>query len=222
MTETFSRSARLMGIESATVILVVGGVYAAALTLGLAKLATPQTPIGNPYFTAMEVLILMLAPTMVSLMAAVHAWAPQDRKALSLAALSFVAMLAAVTCSVHFLIVTLSGQPGFTEPAVANAFLAFRWPSVVYALDILGWDIFFALAMLFAAPVFVGGGIHRAIRSGMIVSGVLALAGLLGVALNDMAIRNIGIAGYLGVFLILDCLLLVLFLRQPVAAGTGK
>ena len=161
MTETFSRSARLMGIESATVILVVGGVYAAAFTLGLAKLATPQTPIGNPYFTAMEVLILMLAPTMVSLMAAVHAWAPQDRKALSLAALSFVAMLAAVTCSVHFLIVTLSGQPGFTEPAVANAFLAFRWPSVVYALDILGWDIFFALAMLFAAPVFVGGGITR-------------------------------------------------------------
>lgn len=33
----------------------------------------------------------------------------------------------------------------------------------------------------------------------MIVSGVLSLAGLLGVALADMNIRNIGIVGYAGV-----------------------
>ena len=220
MTETFSRSAKLMGIMSAAVVLIAGVAYAAVLTFGYASLASPDAPIGEPYFTAMEVLILILAPAVVSLLAAVHAWAPRDCKGLSLVALSFAAMLATITSSVHFLILTLSGEPGFTDPAVANAFLAFSWPSVVYALDILAWDIFFALSMLFAAPVFVGDGINRAIRNIMIASGVLALAGLLGVAVNDMAIRNIGIAGYLGAFLIVDGLLLALFLRTPAAPGT--
>ena len=203
-----------MGIMSAAIILIVGLVYAVVLGLGFASLASTDQPIGNPYFAVLEALILVLAPAMVALMAAVHAWSPQESKGLSLAALSFTGMLAIITCGVHFMILTLSGQPGFASHAVADAFLAFKWPSVVYALDILGWDVFFALAMLFAAPVFNGKGINRAIRNCMIVSGVLALAGLVGVALGDMTLRNIGIAGYLGAFLVVDGLLLVVFLRS--------
>jgi hypothetical protein len=41
---------------------------------------------------------------------------------------------------------------------------SFKWPSVVYALDILGWDIFFPLSMWFAAPVFSGSGRATSIR----------------------------------------------------------
>jgi hypothetical protein len=84
---------------------------------------------------------------------------------------------------------------------------------VVYALDILGWDVFFALSMLFAAPVFSGGRLATLIRVLMIASGVLALAGLSGVAVGDMQLRNIGIVGYVGVFLVVAALLAVLFYR---------
>lgn len=213
MPKAFSRSSRMMGVVSAITVLIVGALYAIVLAIGFATLPSPDAPIGNPYFTLLEVLILLLAPAMVALMATVHAWAPLESKSLSLTALSFTVMLATVTCSVHFSILTLSGQPGFGGGSFAGAQLAFQWPSVVYSLDILAWDVFFALAMLFAAVVFRDGGIHRAIRIGMIVSGVLALAGLTGVALGNMAIRNIGIAGYLGAFLIVDALLLKLFLR---------
>jgi hypothetical protein len=213
MPEALSPSARMMGIVSAATVLVVGIVYAIVLGLGFAALASPDEPIGNPYFTMLEILILLLAPAMVALMAAVHAWAPPQSRALSLVALSFTAMLATITCGVHFSILTLSGQPGFTGHAPAAALLAFQWPSLVYALDILAWDVFFALAMLFAAFVFAGGGINRAIRIGMAVSGVLAFAGLAGLAMGDMTLRDIGIAGYLGAFLVVDALLLILFLR---------
>jgi hypothetical protein len=58
----------------------------------------------------MEILILLSAPTMVALMAAVHVWAPVDRKPFSLVALVFMAMAALVTCSVHFSILTVSHQ----------------------------------------------------------------------------------------------------------------
>jgi hypothetical protein len=95
-------------------------------------------------------------------------------------------------------------QP-WSEPArsnVASAWLlvSFRWPSVVYALDILGWDFFFALSVLFAAAVFGGSRLTVSIRGVMTASGVLALAGLGGVVTGDMQLRNIGIVGYLGGF----------------------
>ena len=217
MPQAFSRSSRKMGVVSASMVLVVGALYAIVFAIGFANLPSPDVPIGNPYFTMLEILILLLAPAMVALMATVHAWAPLEAKSLSLAALSFTVMLATVTSSVHFSILTLSGQPGFNGDASAAALLAFRWPSVVYALDILAWDVFFALAMLFASVAFQGGGIHRAIRISMVFSGGLALAGLAGVALGDMTIRNIGVIGYLGVFLIVDALLLKLFLRCKAA-----
>lgn len=222
MLEELSRSARLTGIISAALILVAGLAYAVVLGLGFASLTAKNQPMGDPFFTLLEVLILLLAPAMVALMAAVNALSAHETKVLSLVALIFAGMMATITCAVHFMILTLSGQPGFTNGAVVDSFLAFRWPSVVYALDILSWDVFFALSMLFAAPIFSGAGINRAIRISMIISGVVALAGLIGVALDDMTLRNVGIAGYLGAFLVVDGLLLTLFLRSRPAAALIK
>lgn len=93
--------------------------------------------------------------------------------------------------------------------------LSFTWPSVVYALDILAWDVFFALAVLLAAPVFRGGTHSGAIRATLVVSGVLSLAGLVGVAMGDMQVRNIGIGGYAVVFPVAAFLLARLFRQSP-------
>ena len=82
-------------------------------------------------------------------------------------------------------------------------------------IDILGWDIFFPLSMLFAAPVFNGCRLAMWIRWLMIASGLLALAGLSGVAFGDMQLRNIGIVGYVPVFLVVAAFLGVLFYRTP-------
>ncbi len=73
---------------------------------------------------------------------------------------------------------------------------SFKWPSVAYGLDILAWDWFFPLSMFFAAPVFAVGRVEITVRNLMVVSGVLSLAGLIGVPLADMQLRNIGIIGY--------------------------
>ena len=85
--------------------------------------------------------------------------------------------------------------------------------SIVYALDILTWDVFFPLSMLFAAPVLGGSRLAAWIRVLMIASGVLSLAGLSGIVAGDMQLRNIGIVGYVGVFLVVAALLAVLFYR---------
>ena len=77
-------------------------------------------------------------------------------------------------------------------------------------------------AMLFAAPVFKRGGLEKTVRVLMIASGVLSLAGLIGVPLANMNIRNIGILGYAGVSIFVFLLLGIVFGRtQPVPEETG-
>jgi hypothetical protein len=215
----FSATARRLGILSAAVTFILIVAYAATLVVGLMSLESPQEPIGDPMFTILEVLIIIMMPAIITLMVAVHAWAPMRVKTLSLTSVVFMGLLAGLTCSVHFVILTLSRQPEFTEQSWLPLVLSFNWPSVVYALDILAWDIFFALSMLFAAPVFRGSRLAAWIRALMTLSGVLALAGLSGVMVGDMQLRNIGIVGYVGVFLVVAALLAVLFYRAPPLEG---
>ena len=209
----FTATARSFGILSAaaTVILLVA--YAVTLVVGLLALESPQEPIGDPMFTILEILIIVMMPAMVALMVAVHAWAPMHAKTLTLTSVVFMGLLAGVTSVVHFCVLSLSRQPEFAGQSWLPMVLSFKWPSVVYALDILAWDIFFPLSMLFAAPVFWGSRLAAWIRVLMIASGVLAFAGLSGVVVGDMQLRNIGIVGYVGVFLVVATLLAVLFYR---------
>jgi hypothetical protein len=209
----FTATARSFGILSAaaTVILLVA--YAVTLVVGLLSLESPQEPIGDPMFTLLEILIIVMMPAMVALMVTVHAWAPMHAKTLTLTSVVFMGLLAGVTSVVHFCVLSLSRQPEFAEQSWLPMVVSFKWPSVVYALDILAWDIFFPLSMLFAAPVFWGSRLAAWIRVLMIASGVLAFAGLSGVVVGDMQLRNIGIVGYVGVFLVVATLLAVLFYR---------
>jgi hypothetical protein len=209
----FTATARSLGILSAAATVVLLVAYAVTLAVGLASLESPQEPIGDPMFTILEVLIIAMMPAMVALMVSVHAWAPTHAKSLSLTSLVFMGLMAGVTSIVHFCVLTLSRQPEFAGRPWLPLVLSFAWPSVVYALDILAWDVFFPLSMLFAAPVFGSSRLATWIRVLMIASGVLSLAGLSGVVVGDMQLRNIGIVGYVGVFLVVATLLAVLFYR---------
>ncbi|AKB35018.1 hypothetical protein MSSAC_0428 [Methanosarcina siciliae C2J] len=81
-------------------------------------------------------------------------------------------------------------------------------------MDILARDFFFALSMLFAAPVFKVGRLEKTVRILMIASSLLSLAGLIGVPLADMNIRNIGILGYTEVSMFVFLLLGITFGRS--------
>jgi len=211
--ERFTRHHRRLGRTAAWAVFFLLVAYAVTLALGLLSLESPADPIGDPYFSLLELLIIAMAPPMVAVMVAIHAYASPETRAYSLTALAFMTILAGITCSVHFVILTVSRQIAAAGFPWAPLFFSFEWPSVVYALDILAWDVFFALSMLFAAPVFRTSRLDKTVRVLMVASGVLSLAGLAGVALADMSIRNIGILGYVGVSLIVFPLLAIVFGR---------
>ncbi len=223
LNQTFTQNAYRLGLASAIGFVVLCLAYAIVLIAGLVSLQSPQQPIGDPLFSILEILIILMAPLLVTLFAAIHAWAPASEKIFSGVSLIFMSLLAGLTCSVHFVILTLSRQEAFSELAWAPFLLSFRWPSVVYALDILAWDGLFPLAVLFVVPVFYGSRLASWIRVLLISSGVLALAGLGGLITGDMQVRNIGIIGYVGVFPIATLLLAILIYRtRPGDPSQGR
>lgn len=216
-----TRQHRVLGMIaswSGAVLLVL---YLVTLVLGFLSLRSPDDPIGDPYFTILEALILLVAPLLVLSMIAMHGSSPPEARVYGLAALVFMAITATITSGVHFVVLTVSRQLAAEGLAGAPLLFSFRWPSVVYTLDILARDWFFALAMIFGALVFGDGKLERATRIMMLISGAVSLAGLIGVALGDMNIRNIGILGYTVVAIPAFVLMGMVFMRDGHEQGAS-
>jgi hypothetical protein len=211
---TWTPTDRLVGITAALTLSAVALVYVMTMTLGFVAAGSLDAPLVDPVFAIMELLILVQAPLIVVLFTALQRYAAPAHRGLSLAAFGLVVVMAGITLSVHFVLLTVGRQvppsllPGF------DRYFSFQWPSVAYALDILAWDYCLGLALLLGAFVFTGAGLERAVRAGMIIAGFLCLAGLLGVVTANMQIRNVGILGYGGVFPVVILLMARVFGRE--------
>ncbi len=209
----YTRTVRALGIASSLGIVCLSLVYGATLASGLISLPASDAPVGEPWFSLLEALIVLVVPLMVVLMVAIHAWAPPERRPFAVAGIVFMTIMACLTISVHFVILTVSGHLTLEEHPWASIFLSFEWPSVAYALDILAWDFFFPIAVFFAAAVFSGPGLERVVKGLLVLSGLIALGGIAGAVLGNLQVRNVGIVGYGVVFPGAALLLSVLFLR---------
>jgi hypothetical protein len=113
----FTSQHRTIGRTTAWAVFCLGILYAVTTVLGLLSLKSPQDPIGDPFFSIMELLTVFIASLMVVSMVAVHAYAPAEMRLYSLTALIFMSLLAGLTSSVHFVILSVSHQIAVTgEP----------------------------------------------------------------------------------------------------------
>lgn len=135
-----------------------GGPESMSTPVGIVVLLTPS---------------LLLGSAFVVLLASVHEIAPPTRRIWSLVALAFGIAYAVLISMNYFVQLTLvlprlrSGDTRGIEP-----FLFVPFDSFLYAVDILGYA-FMSVATLFAARVFVGDGLHRAVRWFLTANGLL-------------------------------------------------
>jgi hypothetical protein len=208
---------RMLGAWSARTLFFIEVVYIAVFVAGFASIGNLSDPLPDPYLAIGEILILVMAPIMVCLMLAVHESAPKQAKPFTQVALGWMLAAAACTTVVHFVLLTVARHiDSATFPGYARIF-GWEWPSTFYAIDIVAWDVFFGLALLFAVPAFARRGDAMLVRRGFILSGSLCLIGLVGPFTNVIALRTIGIVGYTVVFG-LTCLPL----SRTFNAGTGR
>jgi hypothetical protein len=204
------------GFVAATGLVLVGIAYAVAVGVGISE-AGLVSPIVDPALAAMEIITLIAAFLIVLLFAAVYGYAGETRKTLGLIALSFGVLMAGLTSGVHFVALTAGRQTGLAT---------LEWPSTLYAVELLAWDVFLGLALLFAAPVFDGSGLNAVARWLLVATGILCLVGTIGPVIGDMALQRIGILGY-GVALPITCGVLAVVFRagrhpSPVSRRSGN
>jgi hypothetical protein len=211
---TWTATDRNLGRWACYVFFALSLAYVPAMAAGFVANGNVSAPIRDPYLAIMELLILPLAVALVVVLAAMHSCAPPAGKTLSLAALALGALAAGTTICVHLVLLTVGREASETTLPGYDLLLSWTWPSVIYALDIAAWDLFLGAALVLAGLAFSGPGLSRLVRRGLLLSGTLCLAGLIGAALGNMGVRNIGIVGYA---LVLPVVLLVMARLMSVA-----
>lgn len=201
---------------SAILIVAVSVAY---LAVGIGWVISAQGPdwtnfnVHDPGLTVLEALLFALLPLLVIEASAIHVWSPHCPRLFTLVALAFMSMFATLSAAVHFVRLTAVRQLEASGGAVSDLMMPTRWPSAAAAVDLLAWDLFLGLALLFASRAFAGAGLARAVRSGLIASGTLCLAGLLGPATGEMRLQLFATLGYAFV-LPATCVLLAFFFRR--------
>ncbi len=192
-----------LGFLASAGLALVGVGYVVVVGFGIAQ-AGLDKPITDPTLAVMEAITLVSAPLIVILMAAVCCLASPERKVFGVLALAFGTIMAGLTSGVHFTALTAGRQTDFTT---------LEWPSTLYAVELLAWDVFLGLALVFAAPVFAGPGCCARARLTLFATGVLCLLGGVGPIVGSMAVQRIGIIGY-GVALPITCIFLALVFQR--------
>lgn len=194
--EDFSAQHRVIGMIAAWIGFAVMQVYSIVSGVGFLSLKSPQDAVGTPYLPVMALLIVLMAPLLVTVMVVVHAYAAPEHKVYSMLGLVFTILLAGITSSVNFAVLIVSSQADVSGAPWLSMFLPYKWPAVAYAMDVFAWDWFYALAMLCAAPVFRGGRLEQLTRLVMLVSGGLSLLGLIVLPFAAMLAIGISIVGW--------------------------
>jgi len=183
----------LFGLRSAWANFVLFVVYDVIVITGI---VIGQGMLQEPFLVIAEVLTLISAPLIVFLIAAIHECTPRSARVFSLTALGWILLLAGSTIIVHFVNLTLWRQIGVQQQIDYARFLGWEWPSMLYAIELVAWHLFFGLSMFFTAFAFKGNGIEKAARIALMATGLLCIIGLIGPLMGDLIWRTIGIAGY--------------------------
>jgi hypothetical protein len=170
-------------------ILVGLGLLYLALVVMLFVSGSGFPPV-EPYLTALNVLILLTAVWMVLFWNIVHQALPPPKQLFSRTSLAFITIFAVLTSINRYVGLTVVRQSqalGITDGL--QWFLPYSWPSVMLALEYLGWGLFFGLACLSLAPAFTSGKLERTISLALIATGVLSLLATLGQVLGSSALK---------------------------------
>jgi hypothetical protein len=163
-----------LGYWSAIILSALVAVY--MVLLGAFVLSGSGMPPREPLQTAFHVLMIVVVPITVFFWALLHKAAPGERKVFSLTGLAFITGFASLVTINRFVALTVVPQ----SIAAGNTdglqwLMPYTWPSLMLAIEILGWGFFFGLACLSDAFIFRKPALERWIFWSLLVTGILNL-----------------------------------------------
>ena len=176
----------MLVLWSASAVVALGVLYLVALASGVFTVGLVK-PIGDPILAIMEVITVLSAVAITTMVAALAVHAPPSRRIYGTLAVTFTGLFAGTTTVVHVIALSAARE-------LDLALLV--WPSMLYAAELAAWDVLLGVALLFAALSLDESKRQRVIRIGLCGAGVLCLAGIVGPMLGRMPLQRIGIVGY--------------------------
>lgn len=206
--------ARRLGVGAAIAIFVIGVLYVGVIGTWLLVEAVPQEPIGDPYLAVMEALTIVSAFAIVGFVVALQSFAADTHRLPALAALVSGCLGAALTITVHFVQLTAVRQ---LWQAGELADYRLVWPSAIFAVEYVAWDVFVGGMMIAAGLSLSGHTGGRPARRALLVGGVLCVVGAAGPISGWMALQNVSVLGYAVVLPIAAALSARMFYRTDPA-----
>lgn len=200
------------GIWTSAIGILMGAIYLVALA------AAAVSPMGfppvEPYDTLISAITLISASGILVLFAVIDVYVQGERQVFGRIALVFATLFAGMTSInrfVHLAVVRPALAAGQT--AGLEWFLPYGSPSVMLGLELLAWSFFLGLAFLFAAPVFAGRRLERALFWVAFINGILCLISTLTPLTGIVLFTFMGVLAW-GPGFILFCALLILMFRN--------
>jgi len=223
-TSTATRSVCQLGFWSAVLATLFSAGYGITLIVMMISTLATETSSGwrgiesfVASFSPIQMLplipSLLLAPTFIVLMVSIHYYAAPDKKIWSHLGIAFTlvyAVMASINYITQLTVVRLSilnkETDGLAMFVMGNSHSVFWALASSYA--------FMNLAMLFAAPVFDGGRLERAIRWLFFANGASVVVTIFGIVVDSPPIYLLGsLVPWCVVFSLTTTLLTVLFRR---------
>jgi hypothetical protein len=191
------------------VVAVVGVVYLGVIGSWLALVRTPDAPIGDPYLLLMEVLTILSALGLSGWVAARLLLAAPHQRLFAVSAFAAGVCASALTITVH--LVQLTAVRQMWKAGVLPDY-RLVWPSPLFAVEYVAWDLFTGLTMIFLGLDQRTAG-ETGGRLPLLVGGGLCLVGFGGPLSGNLSLQNLAVLGY-GVLLPLGAYLSIAGFRS--------
>ena len=203
-----SRPGLKTGFWASVIVAILGAIYLVLLALSS---ITSGLPPREPYLTLLNILVLICGPALVFWSICIYEICPIEQRIFGMSSVVLMGLFAAMTGINRFVALTVVRQSTSTENLAL--IMPYGWPSVMLALEILGWGFFMGLAIIAAAFIFRGSRLQSVIFWTMLVSGILCVSAAVTMIAGNMNLMLLGAIGW-GPGLTLAAILTAIFFRK--------
>ncbi len=128
-----------------------------------------------------QVAMLLFGPLYIIIVSSIYDYAPAGRKVLAQIGLSFGIIFTVLIGMSYFIQLSVIRLNLAREVLDGLEFFIMVNPSsIILAILMLGWTLFFGLSSLFIAPIFSGGRLENTIKIAFLANGIFCLLGGVG------------------------------------------
>ncbi len=207
------RTSRKLGFSAAVASTVFGALYLLGLTINLIRSGTAYSQ-AEPMQISAAVIAILWNIALLILFASLRWNVAEEKEFLAELGLVFMVIVCALSTVNWFAqLVVVPNAVRLGDATLLRLLDINSQLSIMYAMEHLGWGIFFSLATLCMAFAFSGRGVEMGLRILLAACGLLSLLHVLGVVIFSPAFYSLGYIAW-GLLLPAASLLLAVWFRQ--------